>query len=92
MKIGKIAELLDAEILSGEEFSKRRCTRMRVRHDERCAGICQESGCFAYRLVNQQSVRTAMMMDMRCLVFVRSIEATEDMIELARRKPLWRSL
>lgn len=34
-------------------------------------------------LCNQQVVRTAVMMDMRCIVFVRGKKPTEDMISLA---------
>ena len=35
-------------------------------------------------LCNPQVIRTAMMMDMRCIVFVRGKMPTEDIIELAR--------
>ena len=35
-------------------------------------------------LVNSQVIRTAVMMDMLCIVFVRSKEPTEEMIKLAR--------
>ena len=35
-------------------------------------------------LVNTQVIRTAEMMDMICIVFVRSKEPTPEMIELAR--------
>ena len=35
-------------------------------------------------LVNSQVVRTAEMMDMVCIVFVRSKQPTPEMIELAR--------
>jgi hypothetical protein len=34
-------------------------------------------------LVNPQVVRTAMMMDMRCIVFVRSKRPTPEMVALA---------
>lgn len=34
-------------------------------------------------LVNSQVIRTAVMMDMLCIVFVRSKEPTEEMIKLA---------
>ena len=36
------------------------------------------------RLVNTQVIRTAVMMDMLCIVFVRSKTPTEEMIKLAR--------
>ena len=35
-------------------------------------------------LVNPQVIRTAVMMDMVCIVFVRSKEPTEEMLELAK--------
>ena len=35
-------------------------------------------------LVNSQVIRTAVMMDMVCVVFVRSKEPTEEMLELAK--------
>ncbi len=34
-------------------------------------------------LINVQSIRTALMMDMRCIVFIRSKKPTADMIALA---------
>ena len=36
-------------------------------------------------LVNEQVVRTAAMMDMKCIVLVRDKEPTAEMIELAQR-------
>ena len=39
-------------------------------------------------LVNSQVIRTAEMMDMICIVFVRSKKPTDDMIELARESGL----
>jgi hypothetical protein len=35
-------------------------------------------------LVNPQVIRTAEMMDMRCIVFVRSKKPSDEMLELAR--------
>ena len=85
MQIQKIAALLDATVLCGEKYL-----------DEEVRSACGSdmmSDVLAYvkdqavlltGLVNPQVVRTAMMMDMRCLVFVRSKRPTEDMVELAR--------
>ena len=85
MKIRRIAELLDAEALCCEELL-----------DEEVLSACGSdmmSDVLAYvkdqavlltGLVNPQVVRTAMMMDMRCLVFVRSKRPSQDMIALAK--------
>ena len=84
MKIREIASLLDATVLCGE----------RALDDEvrSACGSDMMSDVLAYvkdqavlltGLVNPQVVRTAMMMDMRCLVFVRSKRPTQEMVDLA---------
>ena len=85
MKISKICELLDAEVICGEEFLGK--------HVYSACGSDMMSDVLAYvknqavlltGLVNPQVVRTSEMMDMVCIVFVRSKRPTEEMIELAR--------
>ena len=85
MKISTITELLDAKIVCGEEFAGK--------HVYAACGSDMMSDVLAYGkdqavlltgLVNTQVVRTAMMMDMVCIVFVRNKVPTEEMIELAR--------
>ena len=84
MKICTIRELLDAQVLVGEENLGR--------HVYSACGSDMMSDVLAYvkdqgvlltGLVNAQVIRTANMMDMHCIVFVRSKKPTEDMIELA---------
>ncbi len=84
MKISTIKELLDAEVLCGEG---------NLDHEVFSAcGSDMMSDVLAYvkdqavlltGLVNPQVVRTAEMMDMVCIVFVRSKTPTEEMIRLA---------
>ena len=85
MKISQIQELLEAEIVCGED-----------KLDKEVASACGSdmmSDVLAYvkdqavlltGLVNPQVVRTAEMMDMVCVVFVRSKVPTEEMVSLAR--------
>ncbi len=85
MKISAIRSLLDANVVCGEE---------NLDHDVFSAcGSDMMSDVLAYvkdqavlltGLVNSQVIRTAEMMDMVCIVFVRSKKPTADMIELAR--------
>ena len=84
MKICTIRDLLDARVLTGEE-------RMGD-HVYSACGSDMMSDVLAYvkdqavlltGLVNAQVIRTAEMMDMHCVVFVRSKEPTEDMLRLA---------
>ena len=85
MKIGTIKELLDAEILCGEDALDREVYS--------ACGSDMMSDVLAYvkdqavlltGLINTQVVRTAEMMDMVCIVFVRSKSPTEEMVALAR--------
>ncbi len=85
MKIREIATLLGAEVLCGEQML-----------DEDVQNACgsdmmsdvlayvKDQGALVTGLVNPQVIRTAMMMDMRCVIFVRSKRPTPEMIELAK--------
>lgn len=85
MKISQIQELLNAEIICGEDQLDRDV--------HSACGSDMMSDVLAYvkdqavlltGLVNPQVVRTAEMMDMVCVVFVRSKAPTEEMINLAK--------
>ncbi len=85
MKICTMQELLDAEVLSCEENLEK--------HVYSACGSDLMSDVLAYvkdqavlltGLINSQVIRTAMMMDMLCIVFVRSKQPTEEMLQLAR--------
>ena len=84
MKICTICELLGAQVVTGEE-------RLGD-HVYYACGSDMMSDVLAYvkdqavlltGLVNTQVVRTAEMMDMHCIVFVRSKQPTPEIIELA---------
>lgn len=85
MKISTVKELLNAKVLCGEEELGR--------HVYSACGCDMMSDVLAYvkdqavlltGLVNPQVVRTAEMMDMVCIVFVRSKQPTEAILTLAR--------
>lgn len=84
MKINAIKELLDAEVLCGSESLEKEI--------HSACGSDMMSDVLAYvkdqavlltGLVNAQVIRTAEMMDMKCIVFVRSKRPSQDMIDLA---------
>ena len=84
MKISTICELLGANVLSGEDKLGE--------HVYAACGSDMMSDVLAYvkdqavlltGLVNTQVVRTAEMMDMRCVVFVRDKKPTPEILELA---------
>ena len=85
MKIKDLKELLDAEVFCCEENLGRQI-------DSACGcdlmsdvlAYVKDQGALLTGLVNPQVVRTAVMMDLICIVFVRSKEPTDDIVELAR--------
>ena len=85
MKIATIKEMLDAEVVCNEELLGSNVYS--------ACGSDMMSDVLAYvkdqsvlltGLVNSQVIRTAEMMDMLCVVFVRSKMPTQEMIELAK--------
>ena len=85
MKISKMQELLDAKVLCCEEnlgkhvYSAFGCDLM----SDVLAYVTDQSVLLT-GLVNPQVIRTALMMDMVCIIFVRSKAPNQDMIDLAR--------
>ena len=84
MKMKRVAELLAAEVCCGAELLESEV--------HSACGSDMMSDVLAYvkdqavlltGLVNPQVVRTAVMMDMRCIVFVRNKVPTPEMITLA---------
>ncbi len=84
MTIREIMELLDAQVLACDEY---------LEHEVHSAcGSDMMSDVLAYvkdqavlltGLVNTQVIRTAEMMDMRCVVFVRSKQPSGEILTLA---------
>ena len=84
MTINNIKDLLEAEVLCGSENLEKEI--------HSACGSDMMSDVLAYvkdqavlltGLVNAQVIRTAEMMDMLCIVFVRSKKPSQDMIDLA---------
>ena len=85
MKINEIKDILDADVICGEEFLGREATSAfgsDLMSD--VLAFAKEQSVLLTGLVNPQVIRTAMMMDMRCIVFVRDKKPSEEMIELAK--------
>jgi predicted transcriptional regulator len=84
MKIKTIVELLDAKVLCGEDkldgivHSACGCDMM-----SDVLAFVKEQAVLLTGLCNPQVVRTALMMDMRCIVFVRGKIPSADILTLA---------
>lgn len=85
MKISTIQNLLEAEVLcceenlDGEVYSACGCDLM-----SDVLAYVKDQGVLLTGLVNPQVIRTAVMMDMVCIVFVRSKIPSEEMLSLAK--------
>ena len=84
MKVSEIKDLLDAEVVSGDDlldtdvFSACASDMM-----SDVLAFVKDQGLLLTGLVNSQVIRTAEMMDMRAVMLVRGKKATEDMKKLA---------
>ena len=85
MKIYEIQSLLGAKLLCGEENLQNEvysacCSDMM----SDVLAYVKDQGVLLTGLINPQVIRTASMMDMVCIVFVRDKSPTDEMVELAR--------
>ena len=84
MKISEIAALLDAEILCGADNldgEVRSACGSDMMSD--VLAFVKDQAVLLTGLLNPQVIRTAMMMDMQCVVFVRGKKPTPDILALA---------
>ena len=85
MKISKLQELLDAKVLACEDkldkevYSAFGCDLM-----SDVLACVTDQAVLLTGLVNPQVIRTALMMDMVCIIFVRSKTPNDEMIALAK--------
>ena len=85
MKILEISELLGAKLLCCEEKKDGEvCSACGSDMMSDVLAFVKDQAVLLTGLVNPQVIRTAEMMDMRCVVFVRNKQPTAEMLELAR--------
>ena len=89
MKLNEVKDILNAEFLSGEDKGDTEvksacgCDLM-----SDVLAFVKDKAILLTGLVNPQVVRTAEMMDITTIVFVRGKMPTEDVIELAKEKEI----
>ena len=89
MKISDIKEILSAEIICNEEgLSREVHTACGSDMMSDVLAFVKEQAALLTGLVNPQVVRTAEMMDMHCIIFVRGKRPTLDMIEMAEDRDM----
>ncbi len=86
MTVGEIKDLLDAEVLCGEDFLDRTVhTACGSDMMSDVLAFVKDQSVLLTGLNNPQVVRTAEMMDMRCVIFVRGKTPDEATLSLARK-------
>jgi predicted transcriptional regulator len=89
MKIAHIAQILNAKVYCGED-----CLEQEVHNACGCdmmsdaLAFIKDQAVLLTGLVNPQVIRTAEMMDVACVVFVRGKEPTQAMVDMARQRSL----
>ena len=84
MTIREISSLIQGEVLSGEEYLDQ--LQLYAFASDLMSDVLtikKDTFTLITGLANIQSIRTAEMSDVRCVLLVRGKEATEEMIELA---------
>ena len=85
MKLSDVKKILDANVVTGEEFLEREvhsACGSDLMSD--VLAFVKEEALLLTGLVNGQVIRTAEMMDIKAIVFVRGKKPTEDIKELAK--------
>lgn len=89
MKISDIQKILEAEVICKADMLERE-VKAACGSDmmSDVLAFVKEQAALLTGLVNPQVVRTAEMMDMHCIIFVRGKRPTLDMIEMAEDRDM----
>ncbi|WHH59215.1 hypothetical protein [Petroclostridium sp. X23] len=89
MRLSQVREILNAQVLTGDEYLD-----MEVKSACGCdlmsdvLAFVKDQGLLLTGLVNPQVVRTAEMMDIRVIIFVRGKAPEGEMLKLAKDKEM----
>ncbi len=86
MKVSDIANLLKAEIVAKGNMDEEVITACGSDMMSDVLAFVKDQSVLLTGLMNPQVVRTAEMMDMHCIVFVRGKEVNSGVLELAKEK------
>ncbi len=89
MTIGDIKKILDCKVICcGDRMNAEINTACGSDMMSDVLAFVKDQSCLLTGLVNPQVVRTADMMDMHCIIFVRGKMPDEAMIELAKEREI----
>jgi len=84
MLIREVMQILNADVIWGEDFNIEIHTACGSDMMSDALAFVKDQGMLLTGLLNPQAVRTAEMLDMRCIVFVRGKVPGQDVIALAK--------
>lgn len=88
MRIGEIVKILQADIIWAQDLDVDIHTACGSDMMSDVLAFVKDQGMLLTGLLNPQAVRTADMLDMRCIAFVRGKRPGEDIIELAKTREI----
>jgi predicted transcriptional regulator len=88
MKLKEIIELLDAKILCGDNLELEIATACGSDLMSDVLAYVKDRGMLLTGLLNPQAVRTAEMLDLRCICFVRGKSPGQDILKLAKERDI----
>lgn len=88
MKVTEIIDILKADVLCGDDFDMEIHTACGSDMMSDALAFVKDQGMLLTGLLNPQAVRTAEMLDMRCIAFVRGKTPGDDVIKLANDRDI----
>lgn len=89
MKICQIANIIDGKVLAGNDYlDKEIATACGSDMMSDVLAFAMDQGALLTGLVNPQVIRTALMMDMCCVIFVRGKMPTREILQLAEESKI----
>lgn len=88
MTVNDVASILDAQIILAGDLNAEVKTACGSDMMSDVLAFVKDQSVLLTGLNNPQVVRTAEMMDMRCIIFVRGKEPTEEVVALAKQKEI----
>jgi predicted transcriptional regulator len=86
MQLQKVIEILEAEVICADNLELEILTACGSDMMSDALAYVKDQAMLLTGLLNPQTIRTAEMLDMHCVVFVRGKLPGEDIIELAKER------
>lgn len=86
MQLKQVIEILEADVIYAEDMELEICTACGSDMMSDALAFVKDQAMLLTGLLNPQTIRTAEMLDMCCVVFVRGKIPGDDIVQLARER------